>query len=49
MLKRMGKKRIDGARAIIDLNVFKVGTALLNFHPHVLQFGWNGLKVALMK
>lgn len=24
LLKRMGKRRIDGARAIIDLDVFKV-------------------------
>lgn len=31
LLKRMGKKRIDGARAIIEMDVFKVWTSFSNF------------------
>lgn len=31
LLKRMGKKRIDGARAIIEMDVFKVETSFSNF------------------
>jgi len=31
LLKRMGKRRIDGARAIIALDVFKVETSFSNF------------------
>jgi hypothetical protein len=31
LLKRMGKRRIDGARAIIELDVFKVEPSFSNF------------------
>lgn len=31
LLQRMGKSRIDGARAIIDLDVFKVNTSFSTF------------------